>query len=182
MRVLALVLYLVASVAVAQPAGPGAVPVPVGVAGNILTFGPNGLASDSGGIVPNATTLGSASLGAGTIATITNGAGSVTASFPNFQGSARNELVFQNNASGLNTIGVQNTNGAGYGAYRVLGDDGVEHLAFGYCNSTTACAGKTYLEVSYFTGSSSSNGNHAPPDFLSNDRNSKRDIQPVHHV
>lgn len=82
--------------------------------------------------------------------------------FKEFSGAPRSELMFVSNGAGLNTIGVQNMNNAGYSAFIGRGADEVEHFALGYGNPGGAPAETVYLETSYFTGATH---NTPPPDF-----------------
>jgi hypothetical protein len=98
-----------------------------------------------------------AALGVATSLVFSNAAGRdvITASFKQFQGAQRDELMFISDtlSGGLNVMGVQNLNATGYSAFIVRDNLGVERMAIGVGNSGSPQADVVYFEASYFTGS-----------------------------
>ena len=66
------------------------------------------------------------------------------------------ELQIVNDLANANAIAVRNLNAGGYSAYVARDDNGVERMAIGVGNSSSAQPDVVYWEASYFTGASHS--------------------------
>lgn len=66
------------------------------------------------------------------------------------------ELQIVNDLANANSIAIRNLNADGYSAYVARDDNGVERMAIGVGNSSSAQPDVVYWEASYFTGASHS--------------------------